>query len=247
MCTLDPVRIQEHTPIRIFNSCRATSSIEHSQCIVEIVLCDLKRNSTITRISRVRSFCFLLDNGSLFLGSFVPSSLPSEIPAPCSPSPSSFPYSRPYSRFPSFSLLSRFTHSTGHTVQRDSIFTEFSCMDYSASFVRTLSTSTSASVSFRSRRNFLVIVVRHAHNIDPRYRTFLFHSGQYVPLPAALCSTRDSCHDRSRRIHSGNVSKPFSFIYNLCLRFHKILAQICDRGNVARGKPDAQARHVFSV
>lgn len=47
---------------------------------------------------------------------------------------------------------------------------------HSASFARTLSPSPS------SRRNFPVIVVRHAHNVDPRYHTFLFHSGQYGPV-----------------------------------------------------------------
>lgn len=157
---------------------------------------------------RVRFFCLPLDNGSfsprLFCAKFV-----------------AFRNSRPVCDFlpralvlPRFSLpfpycLALHTQPAATTrsgVQRDSIFTEFSYMDpfrlVRSHFIPLTS----------SRRNFPVIVVRHAHNVYPRYHTFLFHSGQYVPLPAALCSTRDSCHDRSRRIHSGNSFETF-FIY----------------------------------
>lgn len=102
----------------------------------------------------------------------------------------------------------------------------------------------------RSRRNFLVIVVRHAHNIDPRY-TVLF-SLSFRPIrPASGRSLFDARQlSRSIALHSfgQRSAKPFSFIYNLCSRFCKILAQMYDRGNIARGSPaNRQRRHKRAV
>lgn len=170
-------------------------------------MCDLKGSSMITRSASVSSvFLSIMDlfRRALLCAKFV-----------------AFRNSRPVCDFlprplvlPRFSLpfpycLALHTQPAATTrsgVQRDSIFTEFSYMDpfrlVRSHFIPLTS----------SRRNFPVIVARHAHNVDPRYHTFLFHSGQYVPFPAALCSTRDSCHDRSRRIHSGNSFETF-FIY----------------------------------
>lgn len=109
---------------------------------------------------------------------------------------------RAYTLSLSFFSLSRITHSTGNI---DSIFAEFLCVDHSTSSSRTLSPTS-------SHRNFLVIV-RHAHNIDPRYRTFLFHSGQYIPFPgASLSDTRQLSQSIVLHSHSATLRDLFSFI-----------------------------------
>lgn len=81
--------------------------------------------------------------------------------------------------------------------QRDSIFTELGsmCGPFDLS-----------SPAHTLRRNFLWLLLFAMHIILTVLDTVLLciriHSSRYIPLPAVLCSTHDSYHDRSYRTHS---------------------------------------------
>lgn len=133
------------------------------------------------------------------------------------------PCSRPPSSLSSFSLLSRVTHSTGrhHTeaVYRGIQYLQSSRIwTHSASFARTLSPSPPPVGIFR----LLLFAMLIMFTLDTILFCFIpVNTSRFRPLFVQRATAVTI--DRAAFIRV-TVSKPFSFIYNLCSRFCQILA-----------------------
>lgn len=169
---------------------------------------------------RVRFFCLPLDNGSFSPSSFVPSSLPSEILAQCAIS--SPVLSPSLVSLYLFLIVSRYTLNRppphGAVYRGIQYLQSSRIWTHSASFARTLSPSPPPVGIFRLLLFAMLIML----TLDTILFCFIpVNTSRFRPLFVQRATAVTI--DRAAFIRV-TVSKPFSFIYNLCSRFCQILA-----------------------